>query len=111
MKDLFPFEYFGGGYFRESGFAKWTTSHHIILKGAIARSVKNKVISYPSLKKLEFYKVFGAYEAFQKIEQYIANELVDRDVIDHEVSDKLKIQSHGFDEFSFRRSKSKKNMK
>jgi hypothetical protein len=66
---------------------------------------ENGVKLYPSLKDIQFYKVFDAYSCYQKIDSYLFNELVPPDIIDYEPADKLKVQSHGFDQFSFRKEK------
>ena len=60
---------------------------------------------YPSLKGLQFYKVFDAYSCYQRIDSYLFNELVPPDIVNYEPNDKLKAQSHGFDQFSFRKQK------
>ena len=65
---------------------------------------------HPILKDIQFYKVFDSYSCFQKIEHYLNNELIKPDEIDYVPTDKLKVQSHGFDKWSFRKMpKSKKS--
>jgi len=66
-----------------------------------------KLISYPILTKLSFYKVFDCYTGFQALEYYLTNELVKPDEIDFEPSDELKAQAHGFDKWSFRKEPTK----
>ena len=66
-----------------------------------------KVFLYPELKKYKFYRIFNAYETFQKIEHYLTNELVKPDEINIIIPDKLKVHSHGFDKYSFRKGKTK----
>ena len=65
--------------------------------------------AYPILKDLEFYQVFDSFTCFQKIEQFLTNELVKPDLVDVEISDVLKAESHGFDKFSFRKDPTKRN--
>ncbi len=65
------------------------------------------IYKYPILKDLQFYKVFDCATAFQKIEQYLTNELVKPDKIEIEISDELKRDTHGFDEKSFKKESSK----
>lgn len=61
--------------------------------------------SYPILKKIQFHKVHDAYEAIQNIEMYLNNELAPQDVVKAlPISDKLKVETHGFDpKWSFRK--------
>jgi hypothetical protein len=67
---------------------------------------------YPLLKDLQFYKVFDAFSAYQTIENYLCNILVKPDdPYIAPVDDKVKAESHGFDQFSFRKEKGKKKRK
>jgi hypothetical protein len=66
------------------------------------------VTLYPILKDYDFYKVFDTYTCYQTIENYLTNELVKPDEIKFQPSDELKVQSHGFDKFSFRKDPSNK---
>jgi hypothetical protein len=63
---------------------------------------------YPILKNFSFYKVFDTFSAFQKIEHYLTNELIRPDDMNVVISDKLKAQSKGFDNWSFRKEPSEK---
>lgn len=67
---------------------------------------------YPILKDLGFYKKKDSYSAFQDIEMFLTNELVKPDEIAPEIqatiTDKLKVQSKGFDKWSFRKMKKDK---
>ncbi len=66
--------------------------------------VKTKEVEiYPILKKYQFYKVFDTYEAFQKIEHFLTNELIKPDDMKVVIPDNLKAQSKGFDKWSFRK--------
>lgn len=63
----------------------------------------------PILKDFDFFKVFDAFSAFQEIEMFIGGVLGvgEKEVI--EVSDKTKIEGHGFDyKWSFRKESTKK---
>jgi len=64
-----------------------------------------KYIKYPILNKYSFGRIYSAYEAFQKIEMYLSNELVKPDEINVVIDNDDKIQAHGFNEFSFRKEK------
>ena len=66
---------------------------------------KQKAEIYPILKHLFFYKVFDAYTCFQRIEQFLTNEIVRPDEINIIIPDKMKVQAHGYDEWSFRKMK------
>lgn len=60
----------------------------------------------PKLSDFDFYKVFDAFTAFQEISMFIGGVLgnKEKDVI--QVSDKNKIEQHGFDyKWSFRKEK------
>lgn len=58
------------------------------------------------LKKYEFYRIVDAYTAFQTIYQWQAN-IAQPEKPMPVISDSLKIQSHGFDKYSFRKDKTK----
>lgn len=60
----------------------------------------------PNLKELNFQKIMSFQSAFMEIDSYLFNELVYDTQIETQVSDKIKIESHGFNEFSFRKEKS-----
>ncbi len=53
------------------------------------------------LKEFQFYKIKDSYSAFQEISIYVGNQLAKEPEI-LEISDKYKIQQHGFDKDSFR---------
>jgi len=72
----------------------------------IKRYRRNDVlITNPTLKDYEFYKVMDSYTAFQEIQMFIGGVLGigEKEIV--EVEDKYKIAQHGFDNNSFRRSK------
>jgi hypothetical protein len=63
----------------------------------------------PLLKDYEFYKVYDSFRAFQEIQMFISGVLGigEKDTI--EISDKDKIEQHGYDKkWSFRREPTKK---
>lgn len=58
------------------------------------------------LDKIDFVKIFDPYSAFQEIEMYVSVVLGIDSQKTIEVSDKSKIESHGFDyKYSFRKDK------
>lgn len=68
---------------------------------------RNEVfITNPTLKDYEFYRVQDSFAAFQEIQMFMGGVLGrgEKEII--EVEDKYKIAQHGFDNKSFRRSKS-----
>jgi len=78
------------------------------IKGNRFNKNKFNVLINPVLKDLGFGQVVNDFDCFQKIESFIANELVQPDIIDFKVPDKLNAESHGFDEFSFRKEQTSK---
>jgi hypothetical protein len=72
------------------------------------RSVKSFLKLNPSLKKLDFQTVKDPYTAYQDIFQFVSGVLNSRENDTVEISDKDKIQKHGFDKWSFRKLPSKK---
>jgi hypothetical protein len=67
--------------------------------------IHHRIIINPCLKDYEFYQVFVPYNAYQEIQMYVGNNLVDDPNKAWPIDDKLKVQSHGFDKFSFRKDK------
>jgi hypothetical protein len=66
----------------------------------------------PSLKKLNFQKTKDPFTAYQEIYQYVSGVLNSPENKMVKLSDKDKIDKHGFDKWSFRKqSKEKKNEK
>jgi len=84
--------------FYEHGVAYFKVSSHPIKKSM-------NVQLYPILKDCQFYKIFDSYSCFQQIEQFLTNQLIDRDKIDAIIPDVMKIHTHGFDKWSFRKQK------
>ena len=73
------------------------------------KSINNSQLELnPFLKPYEFYKVIEPYQAFQDIFMYKAGVLGSKELDSTPVSDKIKIQSKGFDKFSFRTMKGDK---
>ena len=56
----------------------------------------------PKLSQLNFEKQFDPYSAYQEIEMWIGGVLTNNETIP-EISDKDKINQHGFDKWSFRK--------
>ena len=54
------------------------------------------------LKQCEFFRVFDPYTAFQEIAMWVGNLAVPQKPIPV-ISDKMKVQTHGFNEWSFRK--------
>jgi len=83
--------------------------HHV---PAFVKDYNTTVIN-PCLKDFKFGKIKDAATAFQEIHQYLAGVLgnIEKETID--ISDKTRIQQHGFDKWSFRTmpDDSKKNKK
>lgn len=67
----------------------------------------HELVINPCLKDYEFYQVFVPYNAYQEIQMYVGNYLVEDPNKAWPISDKLKAQSKGFDKYSFRKDKSK----
>ncbi len=73
-------------------------------------NVLKNVLINPCLKDVEFYKQIDPFMAFQEIEMYISGVLGIDSQKTLEVSDKSKIEGHGFDyKWSFRKEKEDKN--
>ena len=69
----------------------------------------DKFIINPLLKKYEFYKVFDSFTAFQEIQMFISGVLEINKKETVEISDKDKIEQHGYDKkWSFRKEPTKK---
>jgi hypothetical protein len=64
-----------------------------------------KIILNPRLQDWEFFKIKDIYTAYQDISMYIGNNLVDDRNNAWPIEDKLKVQAHGFDKYSFRKEK------
>lgn len=62
----------------------------------------------PNLSQLSFQKQFDPYSAYQEIEMWIGGVLTNNEIIS-EISDKDKINQHGFDKWSFRKQPSNLN--
>ncbi len=67
----------------------------------------NGVIEWNAmLKKHGFFRVFDTFTAFQEIAMFVGNLAIPQKPMPV-IEDKMKIQTHGFDEFSFRHKKPK----
>jgi len=68
--------------------------------------VKLYVTLNPKLKDLEFYRIKDSYSAFQEISQFLGGVLTKREMIEDKLTDKEKINQHGFDpKYGFRKRK------
>lgn len=81
--------------------------HAVERFAANKREFPYKIVLNPCLKDYMFYRVFDAYSAFQEIEMFLNNQIVNPDNphIDP-VPDHIKAESHGFNSESFRKPKS-----
>ena len=60
-----------------------------------------------SLKSIQFEKFMDPYNVFQSLDRYIWNDLAITSTIVDNISNQDKIESHGFDKWSFRKQSSK----
>jgi hypothetical protein len=61
-----------------------------------------------SLKSIGFQQVMDTYMTFQKLSIFVGNILISQSKVPWPISDKLKAQSKGFDEYSFRKRPTQK---
>jgi len=82
--------------------------YHVPVFKLVLGFSKNNLELNPCLKDLHFYKYFDAPTAFQEIYMYLSGVLgsVEKDVTN--ISDKVKLQQHGFDDKSFKTLKGDK---
>lgn len=75
--------------------------------GALNKAnIKLLILREPVLKNYQFYKLKDPYTCFQELSQFLSNVFVSTSSAETvEVSDKTKIQKHGFDKKSFRKEK------
>jgi hypothetical protein len=59
------------------------------------------------LQQFQFFKVFDAFTAYQEIDMFVSGTLPQSIAMPINISDKDRIQQHGFDKFSFRKPKEK----
>ncbi len=69
---------------------------------------EDNLIINPSLKDFKLQTIFTPYEAHQSIDQYINNQLVNTELNSFSMTDELKRDSKGMDEWSFRQKGPKK---
>ena len=68
-------------------------------------TMRDSTITYnDSLKKLEFFRIFDTYSAFQEISMYLGSQAKPNKSIP-KVSDKDMVMAKGFDKYSFRKDK------
>ena len=101
-------EFFDNVKANEDSFTEWFAKEKTPIFIAQKRYRGHWDITYNAvLKDVEFYRVFDCNQAFQKLEMYMAN-LAFPEVAQPKISDELKVETHGFDKFSFRKDKKKK---
>lgn len=66
---------------------------------------REKITIYPILKDIDLFRRMDPITCWQKIEQFLTNEMVPPDEIKMKISDQLKAETHGFDKYSFRKDK------
>ncbi len=59
------------------------------------------------LKKYDFFKVFDPFTAYQEINMFVSGFLTNPEKEMPKIPDNLKVQSHGFDKWSFRKMSEK----
>lgn len=69
-----------------------------------SKSISRGIFKNVPLNFYNFQKAVDPYQARQKVEIFLRNDL-SQEVSIRPVSDRIKIQSHGFDKYSFRREK------
>lgn len=62
----------------------------------------------PCLADLDFASIIPPFDAYQKLESYLFNELAEQNDPPVEISDDIRRDSHGFDRHSFRREPTKR---
>ncbi len=62
----------------------------------------------PRLAELDFQKIVPPFDAYQRLEGYLFNELAEQRDPPIEVCDEIRRDFHGFDKYSFRREPSRK---
>ncbi len=78
--------------------------HHDI--GIPVMMFTNQVLVYnPVLADYKFYKIVDAFQAFQELSMFISGVLGGNSPKMVEISDKIRIAKHGFNEMSFRKEK------
>lgn len=77
----------------------------ILIQSLYTYSNQYKIVLNPELKNMGFQRVFAPYQAYQEIEMFLGNILVnDKDKM-IKLSDKDRLHKAGFDKWSFRKMK------
>ena len=63
----------------------------------------DKIILNPSLKEFKFGKIKDSVTAFQEIHQYLAGVLGNKEKDTIDIPDKIRVQQHGFNDWSFKK--------
>jgi hypothetical protein len=62
-----------------------------------------RLITNPCLKEIQFYKVFDPYAAYQELAMFVSGVMGGQAPPMVPVSDQIRLEKHGFDEWSFRK--------
>jgi len=86
-------------------------SHPIFVAEQVyEKTCSGKFVYDCSLKQYEFYRIFPPFQAFQEINMWLSNQASPIKPIP-EMTDKVKLESKGFDKWSFRKESTKKRKK
>lgn len=88
-------------------------SFHLYFKSPIVAVEQRRILVNPRLKDYGFARIVDPYTAFQEISMFLGNNMATQMDPEVHISDKIRAESKGFDDWSFRRHKeeSKKNKK
>lgn len=78
---------------------------HMYLKSPVVLTLDDEIIVNPRLKDYSFATQVDPYTAFQELSMYIGNNLASQMDPEVNIPDKLRAESKGFDDWSFRRHK------
>lgn len=100
-------------YFQQQGsveMMQWSVENRIAIAVLCigGRFEKSTLQINPSLKHVQFYRLFGPAEAFQELDMFWGGVLAAESRPTPGISDKARIAQHGFDDRSFRKDPSSK---
>lgn len=105
--NLEGYEYFDKFFKRKYKADSWFDKYPVFI--ASKENYNNyKIVYNGCLKLFEFYKVKDSYSAFQELHMWLTNKAVPLKKVP-EMSDEIKIEAHGYNKFSFRKEKKRKN--
>lgn len=78
-------------------------SLHRFFKSPVVVRLDRKIVVNPNLKDYNFASQVDPYTAYQELSMYVGNNLATQMDPEVHISDKLRAESKGFDEWSFRR--------